>query len=702
MAINRFELLKKHNPKLDRVEFKSPLSVGNGNFAFTVDVTGLQTLYDEHYENLTPLCTMSQWGWHTRPVSSLRYAYTMNDLEMTVYNCSDRRVSYAVECKEGNEDVYYWLRKNPHRFNLGRLGFLYKRDIIKAEDIYDIKQTLNLYEGIIESSFKLYGVLCKVKTYCHLESDTIAVEVESELISEGLLSVMLKFPYGSDDISGSDWGYSKGHTSRVINNDNNLVFIERCMDKTKYYSCLRFDDKVHLYQKTEHEFRIEAIDNNRMAFTLTYCNNMKDDPETCPCRRFKIPDVMQTYESCVNGWKSFWETTGIVKLNNSKNKKAFELERRILLSLYQLRINCCGMMPPQETGLFCNSWHGKFHLEMHPWHQAYLPLWNLSELLKPSIDWYVSILPKARENASRNGYQGAKWPKQVAYDGIDSPSPIATLLIWQQPHIIYMLELLYQNSREDRISSKDILEKYWLLIKETADYMVNLAVYNERTKRYDLIPPLIPAQEAHDPRITLNPVFEVEYWRFGLLLATAWAKRIDREDEAEGWLKVADNMAPAPVRDGLYLAHENCPSTYENFNVDHPIMTAIYGLIYSDRVDKDIMINTLYKIMSSWNFDTTWGWDFAMMAMTATRLGRPDLAIELLLMDTPNNSYGVNGHNSQIKRSDLPVYLPGNGSLLLAVAMMTAGFAGCSTECPGFPRDGDWEVEYENISPFPY
>ena len=106
--------------------------------------------------------------------------------------------------------------------------------------------------------------------------------------------------------------------------------------------------------------------------------------------------------------------------------------------------------------------------------------------------------------------------------------------------------------------------------------------------------------------------------------------------------------------------------------------------------------------MECWDFDTTWGWDFAMLAMTATRLRLPELAIELLLMDTPNNYYVQSGHNCQIKRNDLPVYLPGNGALLLAIAMMTAGYLGCDTELPGFPKDGSWSVEYENIKPYPY
>lgn len=702
MAINRCELVSENNPILEKIDYKSPLSVGNGDFAFTVDVTGLQSLYDEYNKKLTPLCTMSQWGWHTSPVSDNRYAYTMDDLHMTDYEYANRTVSYAVEPKQGNEEVYYWLRKNPHKFNLGRLGFLYKRERIKPEDISDIKQTMNLYQGIIESSFRLHGILCRVKTFCHFNRDTIAVEVESDLLTQGLLSVQLIFPYGSPGITGSDWESSKSHESELINYDDYKVIIERNMDKTKYYACLRFDNRVLFYQKEKHDFRIETIDRSKLSLTLSYTPNIIEDPETCSCSQQEIPSLVETYESTIKGWKSFWETGGIVRLNKSIDNRAIELERRIILSQYQLRVHCSGQMPPQETGLFCNSWHGKFHLEMYLWHQAYLPLWNHTKQMEPSLDWYLNALPKARENAARNGFKGAKWPKQVAYDAQDSPSPIATLLIWQQPHIIYMLELAYKCEERNEKEDNGILEDYWILVKETADYMVDLAVYNKATKRFDLVAPIIPAQETHNPKTTINPIFEVEYWRFTLLIAVSWAKRLKREDEAIEWLDVANNMANLPAKEGLYLAHENCPTTYEEYNLDHPMMTAIYGLISSDRVDKDVMKNTIYKIIESWDFNSTWGWDFSMMAMAATRLGLPELALELILINTPNNCYVESGHNNQIKRGDLPVYLPGNGSLLLAVAMMTAGFSTCNEPIPGFPRDGSWVVEYEDIMPLPY
>src|ERR1044072_741018 len=65
--IDRKALVTRHNPVLQKFDPLSPLSVGNGEFAFTADATGLQTFSSE-YEKATPLCTMSQWGWHTSPL----------------------------------------------------------------------------------------------------------------------------------------------------------------------------------------------------------------------------------------------------------------------------------------------------------------------------------------------------------------------------------------------------------------------------------------------------------------------------------------------------------------------------------------------------------------------------------------------------------------------------------------------------------
>lgn len=283
----------------------------------------------------------------------------------------------------------------------------------------------------------------------------------------------------------------------------------------------------------------------------------------------------------------------------------------------------------------------------------------------------------------------------AAYDGSDSPSHIATLLIWQQPHIIYMLELIYKSNEE-----KAFLETHWNILKESADFMCSFANYNPSTKKFDLISPIIPAQEEHKPATTVNPSFEIEYWRFTLYIASKWAKRLGYDDEL--WQNVADNMADIPKKDGLYLAHENCPTTFEEFNRDHPSMLLAYGLIHSNRISHKMMEDTLRKVLQCWDFSTMWGWDFALMAMTAVRLGDPDTAIDILLKDTPKNTYVTSGNNFQKLRTDLPLYLPGNGSLLFVIPLMTAGYGHCQEPLPGFPKNGMWEVEYEDLKPFPY
>lgn len=73
------------------------------------------------------------------------------------------------------------------------------------------------------------------------------------------------------------------------------------------------------------------------------------------------------------------------------------------------------------------------------------------------------------------------------------------------------------------------------------------------------------------------------------------------------------------------------------------------------------------------------------------------MAVNALMMETEKNRYLANGHNWQ--RRDLPCYLPGNGGLLYAVAMMVAGWRSAPrSRAPGFPADGSWMVRCEGFN----
>jgi len=113
-------------------------------------------------------------------------------------------------------------------------------------------------------------------------------------------------------------------------------------------------------------------------------------------------------------------------------------------------------------------------------------------------------------------------------------------------------------------------------------------------------------------------------------------------------------------------------------------------------MDPEIMKNTFERIWKDWHWEETWGWDFPMTAMAATRLGMPGRAVDALFMDVETNTYLPNGHNYQDRR--LRLYLPGNGGLLSAVALMCTGWeGGPEGDNPGFPDDGTWTVRWEGL-----
>jgi hypothetical protein len=328
---------------------------------------------------------------------------------------------------------------------------------------------------------------------------------------------------------------------------------------------------------------------------------------------------------------------------------------------------------------------------MHWWHAAHFALWNRTHLLEKSLGWYREALPRARALAASQGYGGARWPKMTGPEGLDSPSPIGPLLIWQQPHPIFYAELCYQQHRD-----RATLVRYRNIVFESAQFMASFAAWDEKRTRYVLGPPVIPAQENHPARETWNPTFELAYWAYGLRIAQRWRERLGLR-RVLVWDNVLHKLSALPSRNGVYLAHENCPETFTERNYDHPSMLGAYGMVSGERVDRGIMRKTLKLVVGTWQWQRTWGWDYPLTAMTAARLDEPEIAVDSLLMETEKNRYLQNGHNWQ--RPDLPCYLPGNGGLLYAVALMSAGWRSAPRRpAPGFPASGSWTVRYEGFN----
>lgn len=685
--INRYSLVSRHNPVVEQFDALSPLTVGNGRFAFTADVTGLQS-FPEQYESGIPLSTQSEWGWHSFPNP---HGYQLADA-MQTYDTYGREVPYASKQRS---EAGEWLRASPHRLGLARIGLEFiKEDGTRAEpsDVQTPRQRLDLWTGKLSSYFVLDGHAVMVETYCHPAQDALAVRVVSGLIPAGRLKVALRFAYGSDQFGRApeDWIQPEKHTTRLSHLPAraggrgeaafNRARLERQLDADSYTVDVDYQPSTQLAEVGRHHFELTPSGKQPFEFVVRFSPTSVDSP---------LPTVADTQVAAAEHWQNFWESGGAIELAGSEDPRAAELERRIILSQYLMAVNCAGNAPPQETGLTFNSWYGKSHLEMHWWHAVHWALWNRLELLERSFAWYDTVLPRARETAKLQGYRGARWPKMVGPKGRESPSGVGVFLIWQQPHPIYYAELCYRQK-----PTRETLERYREIVYATADFMASYAHWDEPTERYVVGPPLIPAQEDYDPRTTMNPPYELEYWHWGLGIARQWRSRLGEASDDQ-WDRVYERLAPPPTIDGFYATAEGVW-----VGTDHPSHLMAYGFLPGKRIDRDMMSRTLQRVMESWNWGKTWGWDYPMTAMTAARVGKPEIALEALLMEVPKNRYLANGHNHQDDR--LPIYLPGNGGLLSVTAMMAAGWDGApERHAPGFPDNGQWQVRWENLQRMP-
>ena len=689
--INRQQLVQRHTVYLTKVDTLSSLSVGNGSFAFTVDITGLQSFPDDYAKGV-PLGTQSNWGWHSFPNEN---HYKFEDA-LKYYHLNGRDISYAVQNSSGPEMAkktadYY--RQNEHRLQLGNIGLeIYKKDgnIAAIDDIKNINQQLDLWTGSIRSNFTVEGVTVKVLTVADPVQDAISVSINSELVKEGRLKIRIRLPYptGNWDDRGNNWVNEDKHNSSIITDEKNESVIRHDLDTTSYYISATWTGNGSLTKKKDHYFLFNP-DNKKGAFNLgiQFCKQKKD---------LQTKGLMNTGNRSTNAWKKFWNSGGAIDFAGSTDPRAKELERRIILSQYLTRVQCAGDFPPQETGLTYNSWYGKPHLEMHWWHGVHFALWGRPELLQKSVDWYFKAASIAKGIAQRQGYQGLRWQKMTDNEGREVPSSIGAFLIWQQPHFIYFTELLYRSKND-----KAVLQKYKDLVFGTADFMASFAYYDVKTKKYRLGKGLIPAQERFKVEDTFNPTYELVYWYWALETAQKWRGRLGLKRN-EKWDAILKNISPLPVQHTKYLFAESATDSYTNpeYKTDHPSVFGALGMLpKTPLLDKQIMQNTFDWIWKNWSWHDTWGWDFPMTAMTATRLGLPDKAIDALLMPVKTNTYLPNGHNYQEDR--LTIYLPGNGGLLSAIAMMVAGYDPSKTMLPGIPKNGKWKVRWEGLEKMP-
>jgi len=678
-TIDREALVKRHNLKISNIKEPGPTQVGNGDFAYGFDITGMQTFNDK-------FTTMSHWGWHSvKPPNGLK----PEDFKQTLVNTHGRMVGYPLRDPKQDELVK-WLSANPHRFNLGRIGLWLKRadgSEAKISDLKDAVQYLDLWAGIAESNFTLDGEPVKVITIADPNRDIVSFRIQSPLLRKGRLGVFVNFPYASLGFfgNGSDYNSPSSHQTNLKMTGSQSAIFNRKLDSTSYSVVCKWTGATKIGKVKNHFYNfLPGNGQDAVEYTFSFSRQKSN---------INLPSFTIVKNNSSMHWPAFWKSGGAIDLSQSKDPRWFELERRVVLSQYLMALNAAGNYPPQETGLVNNSWYGRFHYEMYWWHTAHYALWDRWPLLNKSLHLYQDKLKSSEKRAADQGYIGARWPKCTGPDGREWPDITHAFLIWQQPHPIFFADLDYRAH-----PTLATLKKWDEVIEQTADFLASYAYLDSTRNQYVLGPPIRVVSENNQAESTQNPAFELEYWRYALQTAQQWRRKLNKPAKAK-WNDVLNKLSPIPQKDGLYEQWENMDNMWTKYNFEHPALAGVYGMLPGYSIDTTVMEHTFQKMQAVWKYNTGWGWDFPMVAMTAARLGHQADAVDMLLHQSPKN--GFDDHGLVGGGNPYP-YFPTNGGLLYAVAMMTAGWDGDANKPqPGWPKDGSWVVRWEGLKKAP-
>lgn len=346
--IDRHGLVSRYNPIRTASSTSTPMQVGNGHFAFGADISGLQTFF--------PFAIMSDWGWKN---DSLPSGVTESDIESYRGEVWDR-VQYEFG---GPPLVEQWLEANPNRVNLGRVGLLFLGEDGKVMDVTEDalegkNQVLDLWMGTITSTFRWEGEVVEVQTVVAQSSDTVGITVTSKLLQDGRLGIFLDFPW-NDGTAGfvapfvGTFNATDKHTTtwRAGNNFGRNVdaVISHTMVANTFFTYVGGGDDFRITRDSpdSHRYTIGPSQRkNTFAVAIAYA----------PGRVHAIPTASDIERESRQEWEKFWSEHGAIDVvSGSTDTGADELQRRIILSQYLLRVNEAGNTPPQEVSGWCDT-----------------------------------------------------------------------------------------------------------------------------------------------------------------------------------------------------------------------------------------------------------------------------------------------------------------------------------------------------------
>lgn len=143
--IDRHALVTRHN--IEWNDLRGEIPIGNGEFCFNADATGLQTFGGS---------TMSHWAWHSAPLPPGCAA-----LDVPVTGTIEHgRITGPMRGASGRGELDGWMFRNPHPINLARLRLVRSNgEALKPDELGKSSIGYDLWTGLHSARYEVDGQL---------------------------------------------------------------------------------------------------------------------------------------------------------------------------------------------------------------------------------------------------------------------------------------------------------------------------------------------------------------------------------------------------------------------------------------------------------------------------------------------------------------------------------------------------------------
>ena len=368
----------------------TPILLGTPNIAFPLDPTGLQSL--------SPFPILSSWAWKNDTLPPNR---TIDDIlsyrgaKLKDAGGVDRQYMFQDGVHEdpvdAAPDLMQWLIANPNRVDLGRVGIVLVDSYEDAGEVgtslreveegmvTNSRQTLDLWSGTAQSNFTLEAETVAVRTVVaegrvtmgsaneiFKPVDTISIEISSALLARNgtRIGIFLDFPWsdGSQKFKAPFVGtyaanttslhqtkltlFEDGKTSLSNSDDPVRAQITHTLVDSTFVTSLAGDLIITRPDPNAHRYIVLPSLENATTFRLSISHHLLLETAR---RSTPVPDALPKFEKALAissaSLQDYWTSSAFIDMVSSPfatDPRADELQRRVILSRYLMRINAGG------------------------------------------------------------------------------------------------------------------------------------------------------------------------------------------------------------------------------------------------------------------------------------------------------------------------------------------------------------------------